>query len=162
MKLYELPGEYRMWEEAVASNGGEVTEELAAAFDYIADELSVKADAIVALAREAKAEAETYRAEARDFQGKAQAAENREASLKGYLLSTLKQMELDRVKGRRFAVSIAKAARPMITWPHGKDIPEPFRRVRVELDKDLALDAYEAGELPADFAVHFTEYLRIR
>lgn len=162
MRLYELPGEYRMWEEAVASNGGEVSEELAAAFDHIVDTLTVKADGIAALVGEAEAEEATYRAVARDFQAKAQAAKNRAEGLKHFLLTSLKQLEVDKVKGRRFSVAVVKSGVPSITWPHGADIPEPFRRVKVELDGTAAQDAYKRGELPDGFAVHHSEHLRIR
>lgn len=162
MRLYELPGELRLWEEAVEGNGGEVTEELALAYEHLGQTLVQKADSIACLIREAEAEELGYRNEARTFQSKAQASKNRAESLKGYLLANMKLMGVDAVQGPRFAVSKARAGTPAISWAHGGEIPEGYRKVKVELDSLAAHDAYKRGELPEGFAVHHTEYLRIR
>jgi hypothetical protein len=162
MKLYELSAEYRLLEEAIVANGGELGEELSAALDYIQDQFIQKAESIWALADEAAEEEETYRRKAREFGEKARAAANRAASLKDYLMRNMKRAEVDRIKGRLFAISIAKSGRPVITWPHGSDIPEGFRRVKVELDGDRAWAAYKEGQLPEGFEVRHSEHLRAR
>lgn len=162
MKMYEIPENYRAWERAVVEAGDEVTEELAAAFDFLQATLVDKADAIGWLVREAEADEEAFRATARAFQAKAQAAANRAASLKAYMTRVLRAMGLDGVKSRHYTFSIARAGRPTIRWDHGREIPAGFAKVETRLDGEAAQQAYRSGTLPAGFEVSFTESLRIR
>lgn len=161
MKLFELPEAYRDWEAAVDAEGG-VTDDLAAALDGLDATLQDRCDAVCWLVREAEADEASYRDLAREFQGKAQAAAGRAASLKGYVMRCLRAMELAGVKGRCYTVSIARAGKPTIRWDHGRDLPEGFARVEVRLDGEAAQEAYRSGTLPEGFDVTFTESLRIR
>jgi hypothetical protein len=162
MKLYELPLGFLQWEAKVVEAGEEVTEELAAEFELLRATLAEKSDAIVWLVRGAEADAAGYRAMAREFAGKAQAAEHRVDSLKAYLTRVLRAMKLDGVNGRCFTVSRSRAGRPRIRWDHAAPIPEGFARVDISLDGEKAHEAYRSGTLPEGFEVVHAEILRIR
>lgn len=162
MKLYELPEQYRAWEQAVVDAGDEVTEELAVAFDRLEATLQEKADAIGWMVRQAEADEQAFRELSRDFAAKARAAAGRSASLKAYLMRVLRAMGLDGVKGRVFTVSIARAGSPAIRWASAGEIPDGFARVETRLDGEAAQQAYRLGVLPEGFEVTHSESLRIR
>lgn len=162
MKLYEIADEFRRIDDALTENGGEVTEELQAALDGLEYSLEGKVDAIAGLIREAQARAAAFSTEAVRLREKAQAEQNRAESLHGYLLTHLKAIGKDKVKGQIFSVSVRTASIPSITWDGEGSPPRDFQRVKVELDGKKAQDALRSGTLPDGFNVRYTTFLQLR
>ena len=63
-----------------------------------------------------------------------------------------------------FSFASIRTSIPTITWESNDEIPAGFQKVKFELDKLAAIEAYHdaGGDLPQGFAVKFTEYITIR
>lgn len=164
MKLYEIPAVYRALLARVEDNDGELTQELAADLEAIDDTLASKVDAYCALVKQLDYDHDAYRQEARRLQLKAQGCENTVKRLKEMLLQAMAAMDVASFKGKLFFVRRHKASFPAINWVSPAEIPEPFQKIKIELDKGAALEAYKdaGGYLPEGFEVRFTEYVTIR
>ncbi len=82
--------------------------------------------------------------------------------LKGYLLGEMEALARGKVRGPTFTVSIAKA-RPSCDVSNIDNVPEDFRRMRVEVDRATVLDHFRStGEVvPGTVVVTNSRYLRI-
>lgn len=163
LRLYEIPAEFRAIDEAIDDLDGEITPEIEARLDaLVTGELALHVDSIVALVRENETAAHAYHAEAQRLadlsRGRLRAAER----LKEYLRANLEACGLDGAKGRLFRVRVQKNGRPSIRWEgRPETIPEPYRRVSIDLDGTAAYEAWKAGTLPAGFDVALGSHLRI-
>jgi hypothetical protein len=163
LKLYELPDAIREVEAAIIEAEGEITDEIADRLDHLEGEFERKAEYIALLSREAKAEAKAVKQEEDRLAARRRAAENRERRLKDYLLFSMRKLGVERVEGDRAKVRVQANTRPSIEWVGDEDaIPEPFKRIRVDLDGRAAYDAWKAGaELPEGFRVEVGSHVRV-
>ena len=160
--LYELPLAYRAFDADLLDAEGELTPELLERLEELEAFGERKVDAIGVLVRERMLLAETKRAEAKRLTREAQALENGAANLKNYLLRTLQALGWTRLAGRRFTARIQRNGQPTVRWTSTGEPPEGFRRVTVELDREAALAAWNAGRaLPDGVDVVYGEHLRI-
>ena len=164
MKLYEIPTAYRELLALVEDHDGELTEELAARLEALDDTLANKVDAYCAIIKQIDHDHDAYRQEARRLQLKAQGCENTVKRMKEMMMQAMGALDATTFKGKLFFVRKHKASIPTITWDSYEEIPPQFQKVKVELDKGAALEAYNAagGDLPPGFVVKFTEFVTIR
>lgn len=163
LTLYDIPARYRELEEQIIEADGELTPEVEAELDSLQDAFERKAEYIALLSREARAEAKAVKEEEDRLKARRTAAENRESRLKDYLQACLTRAGVDRVEGDRIKARIQDNSRPSIRWMGEEDaIPEPFKRVRVDLDGSAAYETWKDGEpLPEGFVVETGRHLRI-
>jgi len=162
VKLFLIAAEYRAIADALEASDGDNVAEMEAAFAATCDELQVKATAIVGLIRELQTEADAIKAEAARIAKLASAKQNAADRLKHYLLQCLQAAEIQRLDVGIAKLSVQRAPRPSISWETGADIPEPFQRVKVELDGAKTFAAFQDGTLPASFTVKHTTFLSVR
>ena len=164
MKLYEIPAAYRAILAEIEDNDGELTQELAERLEDIDDTLASKVDAYCAIIKQIDHDHDTYRQESRRLQLKAQGCENTSKRMRDMLMQAMGAMDVATFKGRLFFVRRHRASIPSINWVSRDEVPEPFRKVKIELDKGAALEAYHeaGGSLPEGFEVRFTEFITIR
>lgn len=162
MKLYEIADAYRDIDSQLDESGGEVTPEIGAALEALGDRLSDKVDSIGVLVKEAQAESLAFAEEAVRLRARSAALANKVSRLKAYLLSQLKAIGFDKVKGLRFSARVSTASTPAITWEGDGPIPYLFLRLKEELDGKAAHEAEKAGTLPEGFKVVRTEYIDLR
>lgn len=164
MKLYEIPPVYRALLARIEDNDGELTEELAAELESLDDTLASKVDAYCAIIRQLDHDHDAYRHESRRLQLKAQGCESSVRRMKEMLLHAMAALDVASFKGKLFFVRKHRASVPLITWEATADIPAEFQKIKVELDKGAAFEAYHdaGGHLPEGFQVKFTDYITIR
>ena len=163
LRLYELPDAIREIESEIIEAEGEITDEIADRLDHLEGEFERKAEYLALLSREARAEAAAVKQEEDRLKARRTAAENRERRLKDYLLFAMRKLGVERVEGDRAKVRVQANTRPSITWVGEEDaIPDPFKRVRVDLDGRAAYEAWKAGgELPEGFRVETGQHARV-
>lgn len=152
LKLHEYVDELQAaleWigehEEEILTAGGELPRELAELLEQLDGDLTenVRRVALVILnltasAKAAAGEAERIAAMARGYDRQAE-------SLKRYLLFQMQRAGATRVETPTVKVRIQKNTRPSIRCA-STEIPEPFRRVRVEFDGQAAYNALKAAQ----------------
>ena len=160
--LYELPGAYREFDAELLDNGGELTPELLERLEELDAFGARKLDAIGVLVRERLLLAKAKRAEAKRLTDQAQALENGAGRLKEYVMRTLRALGWTRLAGERFTARIQRNSQPSIRWVGRGEPPEGFRRVSVDLDREVVKVAWQAGwELPEGVEVVVGEHLRL-
>jgi chromosome segregation ATPase len=164
MKLYEIPAALRALEAQIEEAEGVLTPELEAELEAVQGEFERKAEWIAMLIREAKLEAEKWKAEEERVQNRRRALERRAEHLNRYLHMGMTAMDQDKVKGEMLTVSLQRNSQPTIAYEGSPDgLPDVYKRVRVEMDAQALREAYKAGqELPDGVSVHFGTHLRIR
>ncbi len=162
MKLYELSQQYRSLADAIDEAGGELTSEHEQQLAALTHGIDEKAKNITALIREQQTQADAIKLEADRLLTLARDRANTAARLKQYLLDELVTAGIDRLDVGIAKLSVRQASRPAIAWTGDGDIPEAFRRVRVELDGTAAYEAQRSNALPPGFIVSFSTFLMIR
>lgn len=163
MRLHELPAAQRHIDAMLEESGGEITPEIEHALALLDEEIGHKVDWVDAVVRERTIEAAGFKAEADRLLAHKKAEERACASLEGYLKAAMEAMGITEAKGRLSKATIHKAGKPRIAWTKDADqLPEGYRRVKVEPDLEAAHEAYENDMLPDGFSVSYTTSLRIR
>ncbi len=163
LSLYQIPRAYEAWEYAVEERGGEVTPLLEQELVEIEDSLEDRGEVFCRMIKNAQAEEAMCREEARRFADRARIAANRMERLKAILLAGMKATGTPKLAAGKFTVAIREAGTPSIRWlGELGDLPEIFRKQKIELDGAMAQQAYKAGNKMDGFSVEFTEYLAIK
>jgi len=131
-------------EEEIVAAGGELPPELSELLERVEGDLKEKVRRVAlvilnltASARAASAEADRIAAMARSYERQAE-------SLKRYLMFQMQRAGATRVETPTVKVRIQKNTRPSIRCASA-EIPEEFRRVRVEFDSQAAYKALKAA-----------------
>lgn len=161
--LYQLADAYREAMALLEETEGEITPEIEAALDAAGGAFVEKVDAVAAMVRMHEADAERFAEEERFFARKRAAAEARARWLKDYLRRALESAGEKKVKGERFTVAI-HASPPSVALlvDDPQQLPEVFRRVRVEVDKSAIKAALEAGQELEFAELRRSNHVRIR
>jgi hypothetical protein len=164
MKLYELTAELEAVIDALIENGGELTPELEAELDALEGALAVKVERCALAIRQLEAQAESARVESRRLAELAGMRARASDRLKAYTQEHMERADVRKVEGALATVWVQKNGRPSIRWTRPEDdLPEAFRRVRIEPDTQAAYDEWRVGaELPEGFEVEHGSHLRIR
>jgi hypothetical protein len=165
MKLYEITDEFRLFEDLLEQNGGEITPEMELQLGELEIALPEKVENIAGLIREKLAYADAAVAERNRLDKLANAAANVAFSLQNYLKRNLEEMGVNRVATERFVVRVQKNSRPAIKWVGGNP-PQEYQRLepaRLVPDMEHAYNQWKAGEeLPEGFVVEHGTHLRIQ
>jgi hypothetical protein len=162
LRMFDIPAAFRQWRDAVDANDGELTPELEAQLAAIEADLFERLDAYADLIAEAEYEEDACRTEAKRVQKRAQQEAALIERLKAKLTAALKAEGSDKVRTPRgMRAALMRSPRPQIAWAFAGEIPEGFRKVRVEVDKDAAYEAWKLGVLPEGFEATHTEFVRI-
>ncbi len=127
-------------EEEIVAAGGELPAEIAELLERVEGNFTEKVRRIALVILNLTASARAAHAEAERIAAMARGYERRTEWLKRYLMFQLQRAGTTRVETPTVKVRIQKNTRPSIRCI-APEIPEPYRRVRVELD---AVAAYEA------------------
>jgi len=161
MHLYELSTAFRALMDELDECFGEPDAELLARIEAFEISREERVRCTVMAIREKKALAAGIKHERDRINAVLAAAENAAASRERYLLGHLQLQGVEKIDVGIARVFVQTAARPSIRWS-GSNIPDGFRREKVELDGDAAYAAWKAGTLPEEFMVQHTTYLSIR
>jgi hypothetical protein len=161
--LYQLTASLVSVMDALVEAGGELTPELQAQLEQAEGDFKTKVERVALGIRHLVVTGEAAATEASRLTLLARARLNASERLKDYLREQMLQAEQRKVETDRVRVSVVTNSRPTIKWLAAPDtIPEAFRRTKVELDGDAALQAYrDRGRLPEGFQVLVGTHLRI-
>ena len=164
MKLYEMPAAMRALEDKIEQAEGVLTPELEAELDALGEEFDRKAEYIAMLIREAKLEAEKWRIEEERVSARRMSLERRAQSLTAYVHSQMQAMGRQKVDGKLLSVSLQQNSTPSIVYEQlPADLPERYKRVRVEVNGRAIIDAYKAGQpIPEGITIYHGTHVRIR
>jgi hypothetical protein len=164
LKLYEIPEEYRKLMAQVDEANGELTSEMEESLNAIEANIEAKVDGVVTLIKEAEGESASFAAEIKRLQERKKACDNRAKNLASYVIKTMDQIGMDKVKTTRFTVAPQFAGRPSISWTGlPEEIPDEFKRTKHELDGNAAFEAWKLGVLNSErFEVQKSRFLSIR
>ena len=163
MNIYEITGQYKLLETAMALNPDD--ESLQAEFDKIEDAIEVKADNYAKVIKNLKAEIEGLKAEEKRLYDRRKVIENNIKACENNLLWSMKQTGKEKFKTELFSFSVAKNGGkvPLVVDVPAADLPTELQSVTIDVDKD-ALRKYieETGDLTYGHFADRGEHLSIR
>lgn len=155
-----------------------ITEELSEILSAMDDEevpadIEAKLDAL-SLAHEAKidgvlrfrvallARAEGMENELERLTKLQQAIENQAERLREYVKQSLEKLGVSKMATALFNLRIQKNSRPSISLLPGEEVPEGFKKTKIEFDGQLAYELWKKGQgLPNSIKVKQGDHLRI-
>lgn len=164
LKLYEIAAELDAVVSELIDTGGVLTTELEARLDSLQGALTAKVERTALVIRQLEAQAESARVESRRLADLASARSASAKRLKEYVMFNMADAGVRKIEGELVNVSVCKNGRPSIIWTGtDEDLPDLFRRVRVDADTDAAYKKLKSGEaLPDGFQVNYGQHLRIK
>jgi hypothetical protein len=164
MKLYEIPAALRALEDKIEEAEGLLTPELEAELDGLTEEFDRKAEYIAMLIREAKLEAEKWRAEEDRVAARRRSLERRAEGLTRYVHEAMVAMGRDKIAGDLLTVAIQRNGSASVGFEGDPmSLPEEFRRVQVSINGRALAEAYKAGQaLPEGVEINHGTHVRIR
>lgn len=146
LRLYDVVDEYTTvldWldenEEAIREAGGEIPAELDELMEQAEGDLEEKVKRVALVIQNLKANAKAAKEEADRLATTARSYQRQADALTNYLHVQLTRAGLERIETPVVKVRIQRASRPSIRLA-GDEIPEQFRRVRVEFDGQAAYE----------------------
>ena len=136
-------------EKEIVAAGGELPPELTELLERIEGDLTEKVRRIALVILNLTASARAAHGEAERIAGMARGYERQAESLKRYLMFQLERAGTSRVETPIVKVRIQKNTRPSIRCGSA-EIPERFRRLRVEFDGMAAYEALRASRCLPD------------
>lgn len=141
LKLYEAVDQLEVvldWmdehEEAIIAAGGELPPELEELLEEVEGTLETKVERTALVVRNLLANAKAAKEEADRLAAIAATYSRQADSLKNYLLHSLKRAGVPKIETPRAKVRIQANGTPSVRLAAPGEIPEPFRRVKVEFD----------------------------
>lgn len=156
--LYELTGEmlelYNMADDPEADE--EVLRCIADTMEGVGYEFDLKLEGYAAVIRNLEADVKAIKEEEQRLAGRRRTIERNIDRLKASIMEAMKAVGKTKAGGSIFTVSIAKngGKAPLIVKEgfSAEDIPDKYRKVTVDFDKDAIRSALEGGE-----ALYFAE-----
>lgn len=161
-KLYELKEIYQNIWDLVGDDEVDL-DSLEKALKSVEDNIEAKAENIAKLIKGIDNDAAGIKAEETRLAARRKTLENKQANMKRYLESQLKEMGLDKVKTPLFTIAIQNNP-PSVEITNEDIIPERFKNtvtITSIVKKDL-LDALKAGEVIEGATIKQGQSLRIR
>lgn len=161
-KLYELSEMYQNIWDLVGDDEVDL-DSLEKALKSVEDNIEAKAENITKLIKGIDNDAAGIKAEETRLAARRKTLENKQANMKRYLESQLKEMGLDKVKTPLFTIAIQNN-NPSVEITNEDIIPERFKNtvtITSIVKKDL-LDALKAGEVIEGATIKQGQSLRIR
>lgn len=143
MKLYEIDAAIQwLLDKATDPDTGEINEEVYDQLMDLEEERAHKVEAIALAYKNAKAEAEAYKAEKMSFAKKQTTAENNAERLKNFLAYALQG---EKLKTEKVSVSYRKSTVVDVPDDAVEGLPEEFKKVTIEPIKASIKTALELG-----------------
>ncbi len=150
---------------ASCDDDGEISPELIGKIDSLFDDLDLKYTDVLKAHIGYLKESEAFGAEAKRLGDLAKSAAKKADWLKEYLKSNMMRMGRDHVHTPIGKLAIAKNSIPTVTLKDGvaiTELPREFQRVKVELDKTVAIANHKAGlDNPPAIVITHGYHLRI-
>ena len=137
-KLYEIGQRYQNLLDLI-ENEEVPAELLEGALQEVEDEFGNKAENIIKFLRNIESDIEALKVEEKRFYSRRKALENKLDSLKGYLFSNLKKLDIKKATFGLFQVSIRGTQASLKAIDEDK-VPEDFFKVKKEVDKTKLKD----------------------
>ncbi len=145
MRLYDMAQDISAALDRVDEAEGEITPELAFDLDTLDAKLEDKIDACCGRIRGWDLEAKAIREEEQRLAKRRKALENKQRSLREYVMHCLDIAQKDAVKGLRFSVRVG-TTRPSVQVVDASALPERFVELVPKPDKAAIKAALDAGE----------------
>ncbi|HAT4172326.1 TPA: siphovirus Gp157 family protein [Clostridium perfringens] len=159
-KLYELANNYRNLTELIDRE--DVEQDLIQnALKECQGDIEEKVDNIVKLIRNTESDIEGYKAEEKRLNARRKSLENTVTSLKNYLDSNLKALNLREVKTKLFSCKYQKS-KASVEVLDQEVIPKEFIVIEEKVDKKKLYEALKAGQEIEGASLKENESLRIR
>lgn len=147
LPLYALDDELEALETALVEAGGEISDELEAAYHDLLDMRADKVAGYIAVIRRLELSAEGYDAEARRLAALRDATRNSAKRLKDRLCDAMRRRGENKHETPLGRVCVqTSSTRPVVLLVEPEDLPERFRRVAVSADKRALTEALKAGD----------------
>ena len=162
--VFNIIDELQRVDAMLTASEGELTEEIEAALDAVEGKVFDKARKIGQYILELQAMQAVADAELKRVQEIKRIRANKVARMKKWLHLLLERSGLDKVETPTVTVGIYNNTRPSISWTGDEgEIPESFKRVKVELDGTAAYEYWKKHKkLPTGFTVDLGTHLRIK
>jgi len=164
MKLYELTDAYRSVLEELSESSGDGQDEarFQALLGGLGEAFEEKVLSIAKVIRSMEADVLAIASEVERLQGRKRHLTGRIDWLKRYLLGEMEAAGREKVRGATLTVFLAKAP-PSCEVMSVEDVPEGFRRVKVEVDRAGILEHFRStGEVvPGTTVIMDRRYVRI-
>ncbi|MGG7159144.1 siphovirus Gp157 family protein [Clostridium perfringens] len=159
-KLYELANNYRNLTELIDRE--DVEQDLIQnALKECQGDIEEKVDNIVKLIRNTESDIEGYKAEEKRLNARRKSLENTVTSLKNYLDSNLKALNLREVKTKLFSCKYQKS-KASVEVLDQEVIPREFIVTEEKVDKKKLYEALKAGQEVEGASLKENESLRIK
>ena len=160
-KLYEIKERYQNLMELLENE--ELPKDLINnSLDLLETEFTEKAETICKILTNMKADSEAIKKEEDRLKARRKALENNISNLKEYLESNMQALQLKKLKGNIFSLSIQKNPSSCIIHDL-KNIPKDFIVIKEEVNKKDLMDYIKQNEIEIDgVEIKQTESLRIR
>ena len=161
MKLYELDASLRVLEQVV-DEGGEISPELMdLALNVLGSQVETKMENIAKLMRNWEGESDAIDAEIKRLRDRKSVIDKAADRLKEYALSCLQAAQMRRIKLPLVTAYIGTTSYVDLAVSP-EELPEEFRRIKVEADKTAIKKALDAGQEIPGAAMAEREYLVLR
>ena len=162
--LYELTQDGQRLLELIDDNAGQLTPEVETILQEWEGAIEKKADGYCCIIAQLERQAGAFKAEADRLKALASASDNAARRMRDRLKEAMETNGIKKLETERFKLAIQKNSVPSVRCDRPvEDLPERFRRVRLELDREEVLEAWEAGDmLPGGVEVEKGTHLRIR
>ena len=172
--LYNLTENLLAIYDALEENGGELTDELAAALDETDQAIALKADHYASFIRMIRDRAAAADAEIKRLQGIKRVAQNAEKAIRGHIADYMAATGRDRLEGERCKISLSRRKgldvdEDAALAPYLEDIGEfaatlpDYVKVTASISKTAIKEAdFPEGVLPAGVAAVETQSITIR
>lgn len=161
--LYKITTEIQTILSKLEDGDGELTDDLAASLDSLEGAFEDKVENVLKYQASQAAAAGAVGKEICRLSSLQESYTRRADSLKDYVFRSMKSLGRDKVQGKLFTVWIQKNGRPSIELEADVDIPEYYKRTKVEFDSQLAYQEWKAGTpMPPGVKVTQGSHLRIK
>lgn len=154
MNIYDLTSEYINL-LAMAEDPDVDIDELSSAMDEINGEIGDKADGYAFVVQRINSDIDSISAEIKRLQERKKAFEARAERIKETLMKSMNAIGRKKIQTANHTFTVAKNGGkiPVVISPFAtaNDVPDEFRNVKYDFNKDAIREALEAGEI-LDFA----------
>lgn len=148
MQLYALAEEYQSLLELAESTVEEDAQAFADTLEGLRGEINDKVESCAAVIRSIASEAEAINKEIDRLDKRKKSLLSNVDRIKKYMLSSMEQCAIEKVKGKLFTIAIRKNP-PSVVIDDEAMIPLNFTRTKIEVDKSALSTALKAGTVVA-------------
>lgn len=161
--LLRISDDIRRVDRMIEDAGGEITPEIDAELTRLESSLATKAGDYAHLIREMERRAQARRSESKWLAEQAENEERLAENLSLRLLGVMKRHNIDQLRAEPYTLSIARNGGKLPMTIEDRDVPDEWKMVVMQPDKERIRQALEAGTtVPGASLGTRGEHLRIR